>query len=171
MQRFWNAREPGQRTWVGIGEQCEPPVEDGGHVVCGSEVAWGQATQGGAAAAPMASAPHKVALIDILPTLHIWENTSRKWALDSWHWSMMPLDNGLPELMMGAIAQKLKAQGVKTVGYIGYTDTWGDIVYKAIQSQAAAGGFKIVTDERYARSDTSVTGQILRLDGGSALGG
>jgi hypothetical protein len=39
MQRFWNAREPGQRTWVGIGEQCEPPVEDGGHVVCGSEVA------------------------------------------------------------------------------------------------------------------------------------
>ena len=45
----------------------------------------------------------KVALIDILPTLHIWENTSRKWALNSWHWSMMPLDNGLPELMMGAI--------------------------------------------------------------------
>ena len=45
----------------------------------------------------------KVALLDILPTLHIWENTSRKWALSSWHWSMMPLDNGLPELMMGAI--------------------------------------------------------------------
>ena len=65
--------------------------------------------------------------------------------------------------MMIDIAQKLKAQGVKTVGYIGYTDTWGDIVYKAIQSQAAAGGFKIVTDERYARSDTSVTGQVLRL--------
>ncbi len=45
----------------------------------------------------------KVALIDILPTLHVWENTSRVWALGSWHWSMMPLDNGLPELMMGAI--------------------------------------------------------------------
>src|SRR4029453_18390737 len=39
MQRFWNAREPRQRTWVGIGEQCEPPVEDGGHVVCGLQVA------------------------------------------------------------------------------------------------------------------------------------
>ena len=77
------------------------------------------------------------------------------------HWSFIVPQT--TELMMGAIAQKLKAQGVKTVGYIGYTDTWGDIVYKAIQSQAAAGGFKIVTDERYARSDTSVTGQILRL--------
>jgi branched-chain amino acid transport system substrate-binding protein len=77
------------------------------------------------------------------------------------HWSFVVPQT--TELMMGAIAQKLKAQGVKTVGYIGYTDTWGDIVYKAIQSQAAEAGFKIVTDERYARSDTSVTGQILRL--------
>ena len=77
------------------------------------------------------------------------------------HWSFIVPQT--TELMMGAIAQKLKAQGVKTVGYIGYTDTWGDIVYKAIQSHAAEGGFKVVTDERYARSDTSVTGQILRL--------
>jgi len=77
------------------------------------------------------------------------------------HWSFVVPQT--TELMMGAIAQKLKASGVKTVGYIGYTDTWGDIVYKAIQSHAAEGGFKIVTDERYARSDTSVTGQVLRL--------
>jgi branched-chain amino acid transport system substrate-binding protein len=77
------------------------------------------------------------------------------------HWSFVVPQT--TELMMGAIAQKLKAQGVKTVGYIGYTDTWGDIVYKAIESHAAEGGFKIVTNERYARSDTSVTGQILRL--------
>ena len=77
------------------------------------------------------------------------------------HWSFVVPQT--TELMMGAIAQKLKANNVKTVGYIGYTDTWGDIVYKAIQSHAADGGFKIVTDERYARSDTSVTGQILRL--------
>jgi branched-chain amino acid transport system substrate-binding protein len=77
------------------------------------------------------------------------------------HWSFIVPQT--TELMMGAIAQKLKANGVKTVGYIGYTDTWGDLVYKAIQSHAAASGFKIVTDERYARSDTSVTGQILRL--------
>src|SRR5215217_6990710 len=39
MQRGWNAREPGQRTWVGGRELWEAPVEDGGHVACGSEVA------------------------------------------------------------------------------------------------------------------------------------
>jgi hypothetical protein len=39
MQRWWNAGEPGQRTWVLRGERWEPPVEDGGHVACGFEVA------------------------------------------------------------------------------------------------------------------------------------
>ena len=40
-ERFWNAREPGQRTWVGRRQLWEAPVEDGGHVACGSEVATG----------------------------------------------------------------------------------------------------------------------------------
>jgi branched-chain amino acid transport system substrate-binding protein len=94
------------------------------------------------------------------------------------HWSFIVPQS--TELMMGAIAQQLKARGVKTVGYIGYTDTWGDLVYKAIESHAAASGFKVVTNERYARADTSVTGQILRIIsvnpdavvvGGSGTGG
>jgi branched-chain amino acid transport system substrate-binding protein len=94
------------------------------------------------------------------------------------HWSFIVPQS--TELMMGAIAQKLKAAGVKTVGYIGYTDTWGDLVYKAIESHAAASGFKVVTNERYARADTSVTGQVLRIMsanpdavvvGGSGTGG
>jgi hypothetical protein len=38
MERWWNAREPGQRTWVGRRELWEAPVEDGGHVACGLEV-------------------------------------------------------------------------------------------------------------------------------------
>jgi len=41
MQRWWNAREPGQRTWIGRRERCEAPFEHGGHVACGSEVAIG----------------------------------------------------------------------------------------------------------------------------------
>lgn len=77
------------------------------------------------------------------------------------HWSfVVPQPT---ELMMSAVAEQLKAHGVKTVGYIGFSDTWGDLVYKAMQSQAAKYGFKLVTDERYARADTSVTGQVLRL--------
>jgi hypothetical protein len=38
---FWNAREPRQRTWVDRRQLWEAPVEDGGHVACGSEVATG----------------------------------------------------------------------------------------------------------------------------------
>jgi hypothetical protein len=41
MERFWNAREPGQRTWVGRREFWEAPVEDGGHVACSAEVSTG----------------------------------------------------------------------------------------------------------------------------------
>ncbi|MET0522326.1 MAG: hypothetical protein ABW156_10190, partial [Jiangellaceae bacterium] len=39
MERFWNAREPGQRTWIGRRELGEAPVEDGGHVAGSVEVA------------------------------------------------------------------------------------------------------------------------------------
>ena len=67
------------------------------------------------------------------------------------------------ELMMGAVAQHIKARGAKTVGYIGFSDTWGDMVHTAITSLADANGFKVVTNERYGRPDTSVAGQILKV--------
>jgi len=67
------------------------------------------------------------------------------------------------ELMMGAVAQHIKARGAKTVGYIGFSDTWGDMVYTAITSLADANGFKVVTNERYGRPDTSVAGQVLKV--------
>ena len=67
------------------------------------------------------------------------------------------------ELMMSAVVDHLKARGAKTVGYIGFSDTWGDLVYNALQTLAPSGGFKIVTNERYGRADTSVTGQVLKV--------
>jgi branched-chain amino acid transport system substrate-binding protein len=67
------------------------------------------------------------------------------------------------ELMMSAVAHDMKAKGIKTVGYIGFSDTWGDLVYNAITALAPANGFKIVTNERYGRADTSVTGQVLKI--------
>lgn len=84
------------------------------------------------------------------------------------------------ELMMGAIAEQMKAKGIKTVGYIGFSDTWGDLVLKATEYHAQAAGYKVVTNERYARADTSVTGQVLKIIaanpdavivGGSGTGG
>src|SRR4029079_12573453 len=53
--------------------------------------------------------------------------------------------------------------GIKTVGYIGFSDTWGDLVYNALTKAAEPAGIKVVTNERYARADASVTGQVLKI--------
>jgi hypothetical protein len=45
LRRGWNAREPGQRTWVGRRELWEAPVKDGGHVAGSAEVASGGGCQ------------------------------------------------------------------------------------------------------------------------------
>ena len=67
------------------------------------------------------------------------------------------------ELMMSAVAQHMKGKGIKTAGFIGFSDSWGDLVYNAITSLAPANGFTIVTNERYGRADTSVAGQVLKI--------
>ncbi len=45
----------------------------------------------------------RLALLDILPTLHVWRNASAAWAMKSWHWVFMPQEGGLPERMMEAV--------------------------------------------------------------------
>jgi len=67
------------------------------------------------------------------------------------------------ELMMDAVAKDIQKRNLKTVAYIGYSDGWGDLVYKALESHMGAAGYKVVTNERYARNDTSVTGQVLKI--------
>ncbi|WP_418119580.1 ABC transporter substrate-binding protein [Variovorax sp. 350MFTsu5.1] len=66
-------------------------------------------------------------------------------------------------LMMGAMVEKMKQAGVKTVAYIGYSDAWGDLVYDALMKSAPAAGIKVVSNERYARADSSVAGQVLKI--------
>jgi branched-chain amino acid transport system substrate-binding protein len=66
-------------------------------------------------------------------------------------------------IMMGAVAENMKASGVKTVGYIGFADSWGDLVLAGLKPHLDADGIKLVADERYARLDTSVAGQVLKL--------
>lgn len=67
------------------------------------------------------------------------------------------------ELMMGAVASDMKANKVKTVAFIGFADTWGDAVLNGFKAHADAAGVKIVAEERYARLDTSVAGQVLKV--------
>ena len=67
------------------------------------------------------------------------------------------------QLMVDAVVERMKRNGVKTVGYIGFTDAWGDLVYAALMKAAEPAGIKVLGNERYARADASVTGQILKL--------
>jgi branched-chain amino acid transport system substrate-binding protein len=68
-----------------------------------------------------------------------------------------------PTLMVSAVVDYMKAAGVKTVGYIGFSDGWGDLVYGGLEKSAEPDGIKILTNERYARADTSVTAQALHI--------
>ncbi|GAA4350037.1 ABC transporter substrate-binding protein [Variovorax defluvii] len=67
------------------------------------------------------------------------------------------------QLMIDAVVQRMKKDGVKTVGYIGFSDAWGDLVYNALMKSAPGAGIKVLGNERYARADASVTGQVLKL--------
>jgi branched-chain amino acid transport system substrate-binding protein len=67
------------------------------------------------------------------------------------------------QLMIDAVVERMKTNGVKTVGYIGFSDAWGDLVYDALTKAAPGAGIKVVSNERYARADASVTGQVLKI--------
>jgi branched-chain amino acid transport system substrate-binding protein len=69
------------------------------------------------------------------------------------------------QLMVDAVVDRMKKAKVKTVAYIGFSDGWGDLVYDALMKATAPAGIKVVTNERYARADASVTGQVLKIIG------
>jgi branched-chain amino acid transport system substrate-binding protein len=77
-----------------------------------------------------------------------------KWSVD------MPQ----PVPIMGKVLyEHMKAHNVKTVGYIGYSDSYGDLWFKDFNTQGVPMGMTLVDEERFARPDTSVTGQVLKL--------
>ncbi|GGC67956.1 ABC transporter substrate-binding protein [Chelatococcus reniformis] len=68
-------------------------------------------------------------------------------------------------LMAKAIADYMAKAGVKTVGVIGFNDAYGDSWLAEITPVLKAKNIELVVTERYARTDTSVTGQTLKLIG------
>jgi branched-chain amino acid transport system substrate-binding protein len=66
-------------------------------------------------------------------------------------------------LMADAIAVHMKANGVKTLGYIGFADGYGDGWLAEMRSSCKTAGIKLVDEEKYNRTDASVTGQVLKL--------
>ena len=67
------------------------------------------------------------------------------------------------QLMIDAVVERMQKDGVKNVGYIGFSDAWGDLVYDSLVKATQPVGIKVLGNERYARTDSSVTGQVLKL--------
>jgi len=68
------------------------------------------------------------------------------------------------DIMMSlAIAAHMQQQGIKTVGFIGFNDAYGEGWFREFSKVASVKGLTIVASERYSRTDTSVTGQVLKL--------
>jgi len=68
------------------------------------------------------------------------------------------------DIMMSlAIAEHMQKIGVKTVGFIGFADAYGEGWSQEFAKAAGLKGLTIVANERFSRTDTSVTGQTLKL--------
>ncbi len=113
----------------------------------------------------------KVPMIAISPVTIVAAENGERWAI------CIPQP---PPLMIKAVTDRMARNGTKTIGYIGFSDAWGDLVYNGAKAAQDAGKLTVTTDQRYTRTDTSVTGQILKvlatrpegvLDGGSATQG
>ena len=66
-------------------------------------------------------------------------------------------------LLVKIVADRMKRDGMKNIGYIGFSDAWGDLVYNGAKAAEATDDIKVQTNERYARTDTSVTAQTLKV--------
>ena len=68
------------------------------------------------------------------------------------------------DIMMSlAIASHMAEAGVKTVGFIGFADAYGEGWFQEFGKAAGLKKLQVVASERYNRNDASVTAQVLKL--------
>lgn len=67
------------------------------------------------------------------------------------------------DLIAEAVIGHMTKSGVKTIGFIGFNDPYGENWYKVFSAMADKAGLKIIANERFTRTDQSVTGQALKL--------
>ena len=65
--------------------------------------------------------------------------------------------------MSTAIVESMTSNNVKTVAYIGFSDAYGEGWWNEFSKIAEARKINLVANERFNRTDTSVTGQILKI--------
>lgn len=67
------------------------------------------------------------------------------------------------DLIASALIRHMVKHGVHTVGFIGFSDPYGDNWLKVFRALGEKAGVRVAAVERYGRTDASVTGQVLRL--------
>ncbi|MBI4985890.1 MAG: ABC transporter substrate-binding protein, partial [Rhodocyclales bacterium] len=77
----------------------------------------------------------------------------------TWVFKTHPNDDVISNGLIAA----MKKRGVKTIGFIGYNDPYGESWYKVFGPMAQKAGIEVVANERYNRQDQSVTGQVAKL--------
>jgi branched-chain amino acid transport system substrate-binding protein len=78
---------------------------------------------------------------------------------DAWTFRL-PHSNGV---MANAMLAHMQKNGVKTVGFIGYSDAYGESWLQELTPRLEKAGIKLVVTERFARTDSSVTSQALKI--------
>jgi branched-chain amino acid transport system substrate-binding protein len=67
------------------------------------------------------------------------------------------------DLIAAALLSHMVKHGVRTVGFIGFNDPYGENWLKVFTALGQRAGVAVVAVERYGRTDASVTGQTLKL--------
>lgn len=95
----------------------------------------------------------KIAMIAVSPIASVPAGEGGPWVVQT--------PQPMPLLVQG-IVDHMKTHGLKTVAFIGFSDALGDLLYDSLSQSAKAADIKVIANERYARSDSSVTAQVLR---------
>jgi haloacetate dehalogenase len=118
----------------------------------------------------------KVALLDIVPTRYVWGNTSREWALNSWHWVFMAQPDEMFERMIAAIPPREFV--LRHLGRTGKSTTFDDralaeyvrcftakTIHGSCEDYRAAAGIDLTHDEADAKAGRKIAAPTLVLWG------
>lgn len=67
------------------------------------------------------------------------------------------------DLIAEAVLAHMTAEGIKTIGFIGFNDPYGENWFKVFAPMVEKAGIRLVASERFNRTDQSVTGQVLKV--------
>lgn len=80
---------------------------------------------------------------------------------DTQPWTFMMVQS--TAMMVDAVVDDMKRKKVRTVAFLGYSDSFGEGWIKGLNALAPQAGMSVVAAERFARTDTSVLSQVLKI--------